>query len=162
MQFPVNKLSKWHLLAIKQLATATATDKEAETCPSRACPFPQKPSGPGLCREDHTHTQGRKKVPCGPRAPAPPSSTGLAAGTPGETSSRCKRWQQPPLWSSQAWVTTPGCSLQCWWGMSPPQGQQPFSALSHCAQDGFFQLSLLSCPLVNDHSSFPYSFIQFL
>lgn len=59
-------------------------------------------------------------------------------------------------------MMTPGCFLQHWWGTSPPQGQKPFTVLSHHAQDAFLQLSLLSCPLVNDRSSFPHSFIQLL
>lgn len=96
MQFPVNKLSKRHLLAIKQPATATATDKEAETCPSRDCPFPQKPSGPGLCRGDHTRTREATSS-LWPRGSCSSQQHRLGSRHPGETHTRCKGWHQPLL-----------------------------------------------------------------
>lgn len=63
---------------------------------------------------------------------------------------------------SQAQVMAVCHLLKGWWGMSPPWSQEPFEVLSHHAQDAFLLPRLLSWPLVNDHSSLPHSFTQFL
>ena len=163
MQFPVNKLSKRHLLAIKQPTTATATDKEAETCPSRDCPFPQKPSGPGLCRGDHTHTHTQEATSSlWPQGSCSSQQHRLGSRRSRETSMRCKRWQQPLLLEESGTGDNTGLLSAALVGGVTSPGPTALRSPFPLCQDAFLQLSLLSCPLVNDHSSFPHSFIQFL